>query len=84
MEKTATYVAKPTPTTSNTHTVAGSLAVEPPHDFEDNPTILGFVDLLELDVSPHQTEAEDEAISRKLLEGAAAFLDEAAKEAQLE
>ena len=79
METTAPYVGEPTPNTSNTHTVAGTMAVKPPHDFEDTPATLGFQDLLPLDESPNRTETEDEAISRELLEEAAAFLEEAVR-----
>ena len=84
METTAQYVGEPTPNTRNTNTVAGTMAAKPPHDFDDIPTTLGFKDLLRLDESLYRTDTEDEDISRELLEGAAAFLEEAAKEAQLE
>ena len=83
METTASYVGEPTQAT-HTHTVAGTMAVKPTQDLDDTATALELEYLLLLDESPNRTETEDEAISRKLLEGMAAFLEEAAKEAQLE
>ena len=49
METIAPYVGEQTTNNSNTHKVAGTMAVKPPHDFEDTPSTKGFANLLWLD-----------------------------------